>query len=85
MTAPWGEDCGERGPLVLMAMRTLEAFDFLHSARTMSFSLMKVSKESFFSCVTSDADATDAAASRPKAIFLKEGMVISIVWSAEGQ
>lgn len=65
--------------LVLVVIQVLECIFSLHSARTMSFSLMKVSNESFLSCVTSDAAVTEAAASRPKAIFLKEGIVIPII------
>lgn len=50
--------------------------DNVHSARTISFSLTNSSKVSFFSWVTSEAVATAAAASRPQAIFLTEGIVV---------
>lgn len=51
----------------------------VHSARTISFSLTNSSKVSFFSWVTSEAVATAAAASRPQAIFLTEGIVMYLV------
>lgn len=50
----------------------------VHSARTISFSLTNSSKVSFFSWVTSEAEATAAAASRPQAIFLTEGIVVCV-------
>lgn len=48
----------------------------IHSARTMSLALIYSSKESFLSCVTSDAEASAAAARRLKTAFLKEGIVV---------
>lgn len=57
----------------------------LHSARTRSFDLMKSSKVSFFSCVTSEAVAKAAAARTPRANLHAECMALALmdgIWRA---
>lgn len=56
----------------------------LHSARTRPFSVTKAANSSFLSWITSEAasaaDATAAAASKPRAMFRAERMVASCCW-----
>lgn len=63
---------------ICISQNTCGRCDVIHSARTMSLLLMYSSKSSFLSCVTSDADATAAAASSEKTAFLKEGIFVKV-------